>query len=80
MRFLKQTDPGWSRAWDLLKAKYGSLECLDKETGECWQYMGSSENDGTGHPAYMGEHQFRHRSLQGVRVYDYIPVISGDFA
>ncbi len=27
----------------------------------------------------MGEHQFRHRSLQGVRVYEHIPVREGDF-
>jgi hypothetical protein len=80
VRFLKQTDPGWSRVWSLLQAKYGSVECLDEETGESWQYMGSSIPSTNPADEFMGEHQFRHRNLRGARVYDYFPVQEGDFA
>lgn len=68
-RFLKRTDPGWTRAWNVITERYGDPACTDEDTGESWQYMGTAGD----------MHEFRHRSLKGIRTYDRVPAIEGDF-
>lgn len=65
--FLPHTSKGWKRVWEAIKAKYGDEECL--HNFEVWQYMGSIPT----------EHQFRHRSLNGKRVYEKIDVQADDY-
>lgn len=64
---------GWLRAWRIMQGIYGSIDCLDPESGEVWQYMGTAIVEG------RHVHQFRHRRLKGERTYRDIPVLNGDF-
>lgn len=46
--------PEWEHAWNTLasdKLNGGDPACTDSDSGERWQYMGTTE----------GEHTFRHR-------------------
>lgn len=58
---------GWERMWAAIAAKYGDVAC--EEDGEAWQYMCT----------HHGEHQFRHRSYKGERVYELVPARADDF-
>ena len=62
---------GWVRAWAEIARRYGQsdVDAPDPSSKECWQYMGS----------FDGVHQFRHRGLQGRRVYEDVAVADGDF-
>lgn len=75
--FLDASHAGWVRAWAELSRRWGSPVCLDPETRDSWQYMGT----------YRGAHYFRHRRLyapghaqHGQRVSDDVAVEPGDFA
>lgn len=69
---------GWLRAWRIMQGIYGSIDCLDPESGEVWQYMGTAYVSGP-----LGRniqvHQFRHRCLNGERAYRDIPALRRDF-
>jgi len=62
--------------WDRIKLHYGDLQCLCPNTGEVWQYLGSTEISSEMMKdrgfIFAGEiyilHYFRHRSLYGERV------------
>ncbi len=77
IRMLDPSMKGWQRVWELLVAKYGDSQCSCPETGEVWQYMGSTKD----------VHQFRHRSFihasmpftDPVRAYDQFDIQVGDF-
>ena len=71
---------GWERIWTVLAGLYGSRDCEDPGSGECWQYMGAAPARGQiGKPAGSVVHQFRHRCLKGQRVYLDVPALASDF-
>jgi hypothetical protein len=57
---------GWERVWGLIAAKYGNISCY--QDGEAWQYMGTNSR-----------HEFRHRNLKGMRLYEAFPIQNDDF-
>jgi hypothetical protein len=67
--WLKSTCRGWHRAWTELRMRHNYDLYVCPDSGEVWQYMGTLDN----------MHEFRHRSLYGVRVLDRIPVMENDF-
>lgn len=74
--FMDGRHAGWMRVWAAIATRWGGVTCLDVDSGETWQYMGT----------YRGQHQFRHRRLfapehpeHGQRVNFSIPVEPGDF-
>lgn len=69
LMFLEGTEKGWPRVWAVIEAKYGDSRVEDPVSHEVWQYMGTIN----------GVHEFRHRSLNGKRVYERVPVVSSDF-
>lgn len=74
-RFLLPTDPGFDRAFGVIARRFGDSTCLDTQTGEVWQYMGTCTTpDGP-------VHEFRHRWLPAAqqRTYYQVPVEPGDF-
>ena len=68
VKFLDSTMKGWARAWAVIEAKYGNLEC-ESPMGEVWQYMGS----------VRGLHEFRHRDYNGRKVNEFVPISASDF-
>ncbi len=68
LRFLSRESIGWERAWGIIAKTYGSTMCR-APGGEVWQYMGSTKT----------HHEFRHRSLQGRRVYHHVDIEPNDF-
>ena len=71
---LDPSDPGWDRVWAAIAARYGDSACLDRESNEVWQYMGTVI-DGE-----SGRHEFRHRNLPSHgRTYWTCPTKPGDF-
>lgn len=68
MNWLKRECRGWSRAWKVLRDKYKGLYVCPNYR-EQWEYMGT----------YANHHEFRHRSLYGVRTIERIPVDETDF-
>jgi hypothetical protein len=70
LTFLKPENKGWERIWAVIAAKYGDIDSTDPGTGEVWQYMGTVDNK---------VHEFRHRSLNGERVYDTVAAEPEDF-
>lgn len=51
----------WDEAWASLDAEFGDTIGHDADSGEYWQYMGTWLHGD------VWDHQFRHRSLKGVR-------------
>lgn len=71
LTFMEPSTKGWERAWAVIVAKYGDAACECPRTGETWQYMCTA----------VGQfHEFRHRSYNGVRRIEHIPVQADDFA
>jgi hypothetical protein len=67
--------PELTHAWGHIIAAYGDASCLDQDTGEVWQYMGSHNgptNSGTG--AGTWKHTFRHRCLPATGERTYVDV------
>lgn len=63
MFWVPRDTPEWTAMWNALQSEVGSIETPDAQSGEYWQYMGSAKDpDGA-------VHEFRHRSLNGERVY-----------
>ncbi|NQU22782.1 MAG: hypothetical protein HQ567_16005 [Candidatus Nealsonbacteria bacterium] len=64
MQFIEPDHPEWSKLWQSLEAITGDCAETCPETGECWQYMGSTV---VNVPVLRDEttpvvaHQFRHR-------------------
>jgi hypothetical protein len=59
MIWLEPADPELIRAWGQIAERYGDPTCLDPQTGEAWEYMGTAwwaDED-------QGVHEFRHRHL-----------------
>ncbi len=53
MTSVERDSAEWARMWAALAAIFGDAACLDADSGEAWQYMGTVD----------GEHEFRHRAL-----------------
>ncbi len=62
--WLEPTEQEWTKAWRMIRTKYGDTACLCPHTGEVWQYMGTHRT-----PAGIYLHTFRHRNLRGTREY-----------
>lgn len=63
LTFLKVGSPTWNLVWERIRDRYGDQACRCEQTGEVWQYMGSTVNGDD------VEHQFRHRSYRGERAH-----------
>lgn len=73
-------DAEWDAMWRVVAEQYGDASCLDKETGEQWQYMGSIADDGCRITTIIGwRHEFRHRNLPltGKRTYFHVGASAG---
>lgn len=68
---------GWTRAWAVLARSF-DIDAADDVTGETWQYMGTAW-EVCRLRGRVGDHQFRHRSLNGARVYAEVRAEAGDF-
>jgi hypothetical protein len=62
---LDVADPELGLAWTTIQNRFGDVECLDPDTGEVWQYMGTVLMPAplTGLSSWV--HEFRHRSFVG---------------
>jgi hypothetical protein len=63
--FVYQGDPEWEAMWGRVNDLYPDMLCEDPETGEVWQYMGSSRRPEAAHngSTSLYLHSFRHRAL-----------------
>lgn len=71
-KLMSPNNVGWDSAWAKIEKVFGDKFCECPETGEVWQYMGSTIKppyvDSTGKVLFQTViHQFRHRSYRGER-------------